>query len=144
MFENAADENGPLIPLSVRMKLDLVGYKLGLSAWRDFSDDQRHHLLNARAESDRDVDDIKAFLESAVPAATDGGLKPLNTETLRARNDWMAIGPVPDRVARRLAQTGIELDWQQLSRYEKFVLWVLADRDDDRRFRAALTQFGFH
>lgn len=141
-FENAEDENGPLIPLSVRMKLDLAGYKLGLKAWRSFSDEQRRHILIADAESSLDVDDLQAFLENAVPSATEGLLKPLDAATLNARDNWMAPGPIPDIVARRLTPMGIEIDWRQLSRYQRFVLWVLAQRDDEHRFRTALMQFG--
>lgn len=139
-FEREEDPQGAWIPLAVRMKLDLLGVKVGLDDWQVLPDEVREELIETDVEQDRGLARFHQRLREALAAAGCDGPRPLPEKKLAGRDAWQEAGPVPAEVARLGARLGLEVPWLELDRFGRYVLWHLGSKGADTRFTQALQE----
>lgn len=141
-FELEQDPGGDWIPLVVRMKLDLLGRKVGLKGWQALSTATRSSLVQMGAENEEQVLEFGRFLAAALAAADQPPPEPLPEKKLERRGAWRAHGPVPECVMEMSARLGRPVPWDRLNRFGRYVLWALADKGAEDRFVRAAEAFG--
>lgn len=141
-FEREFEATLDCMPMSVRLKLDLCGLKLGLEDWRALSRASRETVLDARCESAGDEQRLRQFLELTI--ADSGGVAPARIEVdCRA---WQDRAKVPARVSGAVEASGAAslsgLAWGTLNDLQRFALCKIATSGPLRSLRPALTEFG--
>jgi hypothetical protein len=139
-LEHEADPDGAWMPMAVRMKLDLVGLKIGLADWQALDARDRDTLLGADVETDEAVGRFTAFLERSLADAGRPAASHLSDEKLSDCDYWRSPGPVPARVAAGLAAVGHADLWSRLDRFGRFVLFSLCRKDGDLRLAGAIEE----
>ena len=141
-FESEIYRDLALIPLSVRMKLDLVGIKLSLKTWLAFTVEEREVLCHLPAESEAErrayADYLNGLSErylgeraAAVPPVTDA--------------PWDDRTSIPEAVAARSRATGAAVtrtEWSGWNRFQRYALAKLAvSKNEPEQFARALREF---
>ena len=127
-FERAADPDGELIPLLVRMKLDLAGARIHLADWQTLSECERQALIEAPVGNLAAADGYFSLLQAMLAAAGRAVIERAGPATA-ATAAW--LGDVePENVAAICARTGIEVQWQSLERFARYLLCHAARKDD--------------
>ena len=140
-FEREEDLRGEWIPMAVRMKLDLVGLKIGLKDWQALALEPREELIDIDVEDEAGIAHFERRLREILEAADRDMPCPLSEKKLSGRSLWKEAGPVPPEVARLAGELGVDLRWSELDRFGRFVLWHLSLKGSGGRFGQALEVF---
>jgi len=141
-FESEIYPSLSLIPLHVRMKLDITGLKISLKTWLTFSVEERWVLCHLPVETEEERKNFSSYLAfltrryvgeepSRVPAVTN--------------LPWEDSGQVPDSV--RAKSDGIECpvtqeEWSRWNAYQRFALCKLSvSQNEPEKFHQALQEF---
>ena len=127
-FERAADPDGELIPLLVRMKLDLAGARLHLADWQTLSECERQALIEAPVGNLAAADAYFSLLQAMLAAAGRAAIDRAQSATA-ANAAWLGDAE-PENVAAICARTGIKVQWQSLERFARYLLCHAARKDD--------------
>ncbi len=137
-WERRTDPEGVLIPMAVRMKLDLCGRKIRLHQWQALPQQERVRLAAAPCDDDAA---IKAWERALLGAAGLGEPALLSTPEDAQELPWREPGgDAPAAVAALAVACGAAIQWSRLSRFARFVLFRLAAKDDRERFLESLEE----
>ncbi len=136
-FERQVDPSGAQIPLAVRMKLDLAGLKLSLSAWQRLTNSQRERLCKLHGETNEAIDRFGESLRVALADAGCDAPAPLGSGRADQIAVWRDPGEIPEAVSGMCRQLGLSVNWNGLGRFGRYVLWHLAARNNSAGFRSA-------
>ncbi len=127
-FERTADPGGELIPLLVRMKLDLVGARIHLADWQTLPESERQALIEAPAGDGVAADGYFSMLQNMLAAAGRAAIARASPAT-SATAPWLGDAE-PENVAAICARAGIKVQWQSLERFSRYLLCHAARKDD--------------
>jgi len=127
-FERAADPDGELIPLLVRMKLDLAGARIHLADWQTLSECERQALIEAPVGNLAAADGYFSMLQNMLAAAGRAAIARASPAT-SATAPWLGDAE-PENVAAICARAGIKVQWQSLERFSRYLLCHAARKDD--------------
>lgn len=139
-FERDADPTGALIPLAVRMKLDLCSYKIGLDDWQTLSDVQKDTLQSLPAETPAQIAAFAQTLISVLEKTGANAPRPIASRKARQLEEWANVGPIPEAVSNEIDRCELTLDWQNLDRFSRYVFWHLARKADLEHLRQAFEE----
>jgi hypothetical protein len=128
VFRFEVDFGGTLrcIPMSVRMKLDLVGIKLSLKQWNRIPSYNRRELVERPCDSAAEATAYKASLVSAIEAHTGTAVE---FAPLEATPPWADAKAVPERIGDWSRALGVappsEEQWAALTPLQRFALFKL-------------------
>ena len=139
-FEHESDPDLELIPMVVRMKLDLVGCKISLTQWQQLSPASRSHLTNMQLVGPAHYCQFRQYLDDALKLA---GCPPSEDLPLVKRDQLIAWWD-PDKLPRELRERWEELkpdtQWRALSALGRYVAWSLLRKGLEKKLLAALTE----
>jgi hypothetical protein len=127
-FERLADPDGDWITMAVRMKLDLVGLKVGLAQWQALERQVRESLHGMPGESQRQLENFKGMLVDSLKTANVEPAGPLSAGKRELVTCWTEGAVQPDVVVQALNACSTQLDWGQLDRFGRYVVWHLASK----------------
>ena len=128
-FEESLYASLQEIPYSTRYKMDVVGLRLDLAAWKKLPLEERNVLchLSVRSQGERD-----AYREFLVMTLKRSGSEPSFSETMRLENEraqWENPGRMPTAVVEASFRAGLPLrtdDWLRFDDMERYVLFRVA------------------
>jgi hypothetical protein len=130
------------MPMSVRLKLDLCGFKLSLVQWCGLPLTVRQTVLEMRCEVPHEILRMRRYLESTLDAFQLGPLAPLQCD----REAWNANSRVPAALVSAMNALGLpragRAAWSGLSNLQRFALIELSREGRARKLEAALEEFG--
>ena len=141
-FESKIYPSLSLIPLHVRMKLDLTGVKISLKSWLAFSLEERGVLFHLPVETEEERKNFSSYLDflsrryfgegiSLVPPMTDP--------------PWEDPGRIPDSVEAKSKETGHAVtlkEWSQWNLGQRYALFKLSiSKNEPEQFYEALKEF---
>ncbi|MFQ5851884.1 MAG: nitrate reductase associated protein [Candidatus Binatia bacterium] len=141
-FESEIYPSLSLIPLHVRMKLDITGIKISLRTWLAFSLEERWVLCHLPVETAEEKEKFTSYLAfltrrylgeepSPVPLITD--------------LPWEDRGQVPDNVRAKSEGVGRPValeEWAQWNTYQRYALLKLSlSKNEPEQFYEALREF---
>ena len=123
-FEKDFVGNWRCIPLCVRRKLDLIGVKLKLSHWMDFTQEQRQDLVDWLDQPSA-LSGMREHLRKLTLETVDGIVKDL---PMAVDEPWQTLAVIPQAVQQaaweRSASIGTN-QWADLFELERFALCKL-------------------
>lgn len=125
LFEKDFVGNWRCIPLCVRRKLDLIGVKLKLSHWLEFSQEQRQSLVDW-PDQFSELNALRAHLRTLTQEMADGMVKDLPIAMGEA---WQTLGLIPEAVQQAALERSVSISinqWAALFEVERFALCKLA------------------
>lgn len=139
-FEKDFVGNWRCIPLCVRRKLDLVGIKLKLSHWLEFTQEQRQHLVDW-PDGCPVLNELREHLQFSTRLMAEGMVKDL---PIAVDEPWQVLGEVPLMVQESARKRSISISvdqWASLFELERFALCKLArPGHDHHNLEAALSE----
>ena len=141
-FESEIYPSLGLIPLHVRMKLDITGIKISLKTWQAFSLEERWALCHLPVETEEERGNFFSYI--AFLTRRYFGEEPARVPT-ETDLPWEDPGRVPEPVRAR--SEGIDRpvtleEWAQWNAYQRFALFKLAvSRNKPEEFYQALGEF---
>jgi hypothetical protein len=139
-FETFMERTLEYMPLSVRMKLDLCGFKLSLLQWCALPLSARQAIFDMDCGEPHEIQQLRRYLESSADAYQLGPLVPQQCD----RRTWGAQARMPSELASAIHELGLSVPgraaWSGLSDLQRFVLIKLAQRA--HKLQAALEEFG--
>ena len=141
-FESKIYPTLSLIPLHVRMKLDLTGVKISLKSWLAFSFEEREVLCHFPVETEEERKTFSIYLDSLVRRYS--GEK---AELVPAIKDppWENQDHIPESVLGKSKQTGREVtheEWGQWNLCQRYALFKLSiAKNEPEQFYEALREF---
>ncbi len=124
-FEMDFVGNWRCIPLCVRRKLDLIGVKLKLSHWLEFTREQRQALVDW-PDHLPELNGLRDHLRMFTQFTAEGMVKDLPTAV---DEPWQIVVMVPDVVQQAALNRSISISvgqWADLWEIERFALCKLA------------------
>ncbi len=143
-YERAEDPKGELIPLCMRMKLDLAGYKIGLGDWQALPRTARDVLLSLAVDTDADVRAFKQELARALKETDDRCPEALPSSHSDDVAQWKAPREMPSAVEHLAHEFNVDVKWERLDLFARYVLWYLAKKGKARRFLSMCHEFQSH
>lgn len=141
-FESEIYPSLRLIPLHVRMKLDLTGIKISLKSWLAFSLEERSVLCHLPAETEQEKKNFSSYLDflSRRYLGENVPLVPPMTDP-----PWEDLDRVPEPVLARSRQSGQAVmlkEWRRWDPYQRYALFKLSiSKNDPEQFYEALREF---
>ena len=129
-FEKDFVGNWRCIPLCVRRKLDLIGVKLKLSHWLEFTQEQRQMLVDWPDELPA-LNELRKHLRLLTRLMAEGMAKDL---PIGVDEPWQVLGELPSIVQESARRKSIEISvsqWSSLFELERFALCKLARHGHD-------------
>jgi|TARA_Y100000031_G_scaffold139681_1_gene166655 hypothetical protein len=142
-FERAADPAGELIPLLVRMKLDLAGARIHLADWQTLSESERQKLIEVPAGDLTAAVAYFSMLQDMLAAAGRAAIARASPAT-SVTAPWLGDAE-PENVAAICVRAGIEVQWQSLECFSRYLLCHAARKEDPalcRTIAAEILPFG--
>jgi hypothetical protein len=141
-FETYMERTLEYMPMSVRMKLDLCGFRLSLTQWCGLPLPVRRTVLDMDCEAPEERLRLRRYLESTAGALGLGELTPLQCDP----QAWSANSRVPAELVSAMNALGLPRPgreaWAGLSNLQRFALTRLTGAGRERKLRAALQEFG--
>ena len=138
--ERVSDPDFELIPLIVRMKLDLAGCKISLSQWQLLPPDIRAHLIDTELVGRQDILRFRQYLDGALRAA---GCQP-STDLPRAKREdhlqWLDPDRLPDSLMPPLDEQELNTTWRSLNTFGRYVVWSLLHKGRTDKLKTVLTE----
>lgn len=125
LFEKDFVGNWRCIPLCVRRKLDLIGVKLKLSHWLEFSQEQRQSLVDWPDQLS-EFNALRVHLRTLTQEMADGMVKDL---PIAMGEPWQTLGLIPEAVQQAALERSVSISinrWAALFEVERFALCKLA------------------
>ncbi len=141
-FESEIYPSLSLIPLHVRMKLDITGLKISLKTWLTFSVEERWVLCHLPVETEEERGNFSSYIAFLTRRYV--GEEPTRVPTATYL-PWEDSGQVPDSV--RAKSDGIDCpvtleEWSQWNTYQRFALSKLSvSKNEPEKFYQALQEF---
>ncbi len=141
-FESEIYPSLSLIPLHVRMKLDITGIKISLKTWLAFSVEERWVLCHLPVETEVERENFSSYLAFLTRRYVGEELARVQAVT---NPPWEDSGQVPDSV--RAKCDGIDRpvtleEWSQWNAYQRFALSKLSvSTNEPEKFYQALQEF---
>ena len=138
-FEHLQDPAGEWIPLVVRMKLDLSECRITLDDWQALTDAEKHELCRAPIDNAGQIREFSSLLSAALDRL---GRAPtlLPPDKVATIAEWNQSRVTPDAVAAICRHRCLNVDWKSLDRYDRYVLWSLARKNDVDSFCGAIEE----
>ncbi|MCG7855812.1 nitrate reductase associated protein [Flavihumibacter sediminis] len=137
------EDNIRCIPMIVRLKLDLTGVKLSLSAWSKCSVHERQELGTMPCNSADERSRYRAYAERVVRVNTDEPIKYIPVPIMPL---WDDIGAVPEELKSQADIYGWTItkeQWKILPSLRRFALLKLCrPGHENRNFPLAMREFG--
>lgn len=141
-FESGIYRDLGLIPLCVRMKLDLAGVKLSRKTWLAFTMEEREILCRLPAESAAERKAYADYLDGLSERHT--GEKPAAVPPV-TNPPWENRASIPEAVAARSRAAGgpvTRVEWSGWNRFQRYALVKLAaSKSEPEQFARALEEF---
>lgn len=139
-FERAADPEFEMIPMIVRMKLDLAGCKISLSQWQLLSPAVRGHLIDTHLVGPRDISRFRRYLDDTLREA--GGVlsEDLPVEKCSELMTWLDPGRLPEHLRSQWYELAPEIAWRSLNTFGRYVAWSLLRRGRTEKLKAAFDE----
>ncbi len=141
-FESDYVESLRCIPMHIRLKLDTCGVKLKLAQWNQFSQSDRHYLVEAPWETDADIQAYRALLHQLVRERTGSAASEL---AIDPAPDWLNATVIPASVQQKAEEVGVTLEiaaWASLTPLQRFALIKLSrSGHENHNFLPALKEF---
>ena len=131
-----------LIPLHVRMKLDITGIKTSLKTWLVFSMEERWVLCHLPVETEEEREKFSSYLAFLTRRYV--GEDPSRVQAV-TDPPWENSGKVPDSV--RAKSDGINCpvtleEWSRWNTCQRFALFKLSvSKNEPEKFYQALQEF---
>jgi hypothetical protein len=142
-FEGEVHQSLSCVPLTVRRKLDVAGFKIPLAGWQALTREERLALCHLPIGSDDEVAVYREVMRGFCDRHT-VALTAIADADIQGRA-WNS-GQIPAAVTARLAEVGGALtpgQWQALDEESRYALLKLADpRQAAAKFSAALGELG--
>ena len=135
--ERIQDPDMGWITLAVRMKLDLAGLKLRLQDWQKLPIAQRRALHDAAVETEQQIARFSRLLVDMLRENNCDAPRPLPQSKHTDIERWKHAGVMPQEVMACADTAGIRIEWAELDRFGRYVLWTLAKKGAIERFSAA-------
>ena len=140
LFEKDFIGNWRCIPLCVRRKLDLVGIKLRLSHWLEFTQEQRQGLVDWPDQPSA-WSGMREHLRKLTLETADGMVKDL---PMAEDEPWQTLAVIPKPVQQAAWERSVSIgrnQWAGLLELERFALCKLArPGHDHHNLDAALSE----
>ena len=141
-FESEIYPTLRLIPLHVRMKLDLTGVKISLKTWLAFSMEERAALCHLPAETEEEKTTFVSYLDFLSRRYFDEEVVLISPVT---DPPWEKPDRIPDPVQSRSKETGRAVTTQEWSHWDlcqRYALFKLSvSKNEPEQFFAALREF---
>ena len=133
------------IPMAMRIKLDLCGYKLSIRDWSKFSRADREALAAMPFETDEQMAAFRARVQQMV---VDIAGDSTETEACPRPAPWEISSEVPEVTCRLIAEQGVPpptiAQWAALSPLQRYTLIKLTrEGAKNEKLPAALKEFGW-
>jgi hypothetical protein len=141
-FESEIYPSLSLIPLHVRMKLDLTGTKISLKGWLAFSLEERGVLCHLPVETKEEKENFSSYLDflSRRYLGAEVALVPPMTDP-----PWVDLTRIPDSVQAKSQETEqavTQKEWAQWNPNERYALFKLSiSKNEPEQFYQALREF---
>lgn len=141
-FESEIYPSLNLIPLYVRMKLDLTGVKISLKSWLAFSLEERTVLCHLPVETEEERKNFSSYLDflSRRYLGNKATLVPPVTDP-----PWENPDRIPESVQLRSKEMGQEVtlkEWSQWHPCQRYALFKLSiSKNEPEQFHQALQEF---
>ncbi|MEE9549363.1 MAG: nitrate reductase associated protein [Candidatus Binatia bacterium] len=141
-FESEIYPSLSLIPLHVRMKLDITGIKTSLKTWLVFSMEERWVLCHLPVETEEERENFSSYIAFLTRRYV--GEEPSRVQAV-TDPPWEDSGQVPDSV--RAKNDGIDCpvtleEWSQWNACQRFALCKLSvSKNEPEKFYQALLEF---
>ena len=130
------------IPMQVRLKLDTCGIKLKLAHWHQFSEQERHALVNLPCTTPTEIAAYRKFLQNLILNYTGLPAKELKVEEKPA---WLNTQAIPATTIQKAKEFGVTItpqQWHSLTPLQRFALIKLSrPSHENRNFHPALREF---
>ncbi len=140
-FERGDDPAGVLIPMSMRMKLDLAGCRISLDDWQALPPANRHELRAGVVDTELGLTEFKRKLNNALRAANRNQPLPLPDFELMEIRLWKDHCQIPTVVSQIAEQLNVQLDWPSLDMFARYAFWSLARKGRAQRFLSVHKHF---
>lgn len=131
-----------LIPLHVRMKLDLTGIKISLKTWRALSLEERRALCHLPVETEEERNAFSSYLDFLSQRYLGERVTP-GPPTIDP--PWEQANPVPEPVRIKAEERGEAVtasEWSRWDRYQRYALFKLSiSKNEPELFYEALREF---
>lgn len=141
-FESEIYPSLSLIPLHVRMKLDLTGVKISLKSWLAFSLEERTVLCHLPVETEEERKNFSSYLDFL-------SRRYLGEEAARvpavADPPWENLDRIPDSVQAKSMERGNTVtfeEWRGWNLCQRYALFKLSiSKNEPEQFYQALREF---
>jgi xanthine dehydrogenase accessory factor len=141
-FETGMERALVLIPMSIRLKLDMVGLKVSLKQWQQFPGPIRRTALEMPCEQAPEVGAYRAYLTRMASYYTEEAITPVPVAESVWCDDAVIPSAIPKAaVAHRLTPITLER-WRQLTVLQRYALTKLSREGRTRNLPAAWAEFG--
>jgi len=139
-FERLEDPDGHLVPLVVRMKLDLALCRISLDQWRTLSHLQREMLIAADVEHQDGVHDFRTLLDRVLQEAACGPAATLSPKKQKNLAAWARPHQPPDGLPEIRGGGNLRLEWASLTCFGRYVVWSLLRKGATEKLKAAIAE----
>jgi hypothetical protein len=140
--EDFMENNMRCIPMIIRFKMDIVGIKLKLTAWKKFSTDERIELALMNCGLNEGTEQYTMYLKELIGKYTNGG--PTVLEVDRSP-EWNRPDSIPEVLAEKLREFNWRLSipqWKSLTDLQRFALLKLCrPGHENKNFPKAMREF---
>ncbi|MCZ6563851.1 MAG: nitrate reductase maturation protein NarM [Deltaproteobacteria bacterium] len=141
-FESEIYPSLSLIPLHVRMKLDITGVKISLKTWLAFSTEERWVLCHLPVETEEERENFSSYLVFLTCRYV--GEDPSRVQAV-TKLPWEDSGQIPDSVRAKSDEIDCPVtleEWSQWNAYQRFALFKLSvSKNEPEKFYQALQEF---
>lgn len=141
-FESEIYPTLSLIPLHVRMKLDITGIKISLKTWLAFGLEERWVLCHLPVETEEERGIFSSYLDFLTRRYV--GEEPARVPT-STNLPWEDLNHVPDSVrakSERIDRPVASEEWARWNACQRFALFKLSvSKNEPEKFDQALREF---
>lgn len=141
-FESEIYPSLRLIPLHVRMKLDLTGVKISLKSWLAFSLEERHVLCHLPIATEEEREIFASYLDFLSRRYLGEGIQRISPIT---DPPWENPARLPESVQARSEELGRKVtleEWSQWDPCQRYALFKLSiSKNEPEQFHEALREF---
>ena len=139
-FERNADPEFEMIPMIVRMKLDLAGCKISLSQWQSLSPAVRGYLIDTQLVGPQDIRRFRQYLDNMLREVGGVASEDLSVEKCSELMTWLDPGRLPDGLRSQWHELAPEIAWRSLNVFGRYVAWSLLRKGRTEKLKAAVTE----
>jgi len=141
-FESEIYPSLRLIPLHVRMKLDLTGVKISLKTWLAFSLEERSVLCHLPIATEEERETFTSYLDFLSRRYLGEGVQRISPIT---DPPWENPSRIPESVLAHSGESGQKVtleEWSQWNPCQRYALFKLSiSKNEPEQFQEALKEF---